>query len=290
MEKIKIFLWLGVSFLFLSCASQSPITPSKKERSIQGPLLAQVNDWRIGLEDFEKRLEVVKALLKDEKIKIDYDFKVRLLDEMITNAILAQEAIKRGMERDEEVIKAVEEYKQTILAERLKEELTKDLYVTDTEVESFYNQNREQLRGLAEFKVREIAVNSLSKANELAARLLQGEDFSRLAEENSLLESAKKGGDLGFITYEPNKKFDKFWATLATLDEGVVSAPFKGPDGKYYIIKLEAKRGGEIISLSKIRDNLKKVLEEKKRLDKINKIIQETKQKSKVIINTDLLK
>ena len=228
--------------------------------------------------------------MKDQGIKMDHNFKVRVLDELVKNALLAQEAKRRGLEQDKDVIEVVRRYKQTILAEKLKNDVTKNIYVTDIEVQEFYNKNREALKGLPEFKVREIVVDTEAKAKELSMRLLQGEDFANLAQANSVVESAKKGGDLGFISYNPDTKFDKFWAAVGALDAGGVSNPIKGPDGKYYILKLDAKREGEAIPLAKIKDELKKRLEDNKMSEKIEEVVVAAKQKAKVVINPGLLK
>ncbi|MDD5194824.1 MAG: peptidyl-prolyl cis-trans isomerase [Candidatus Omnitrophica bacterium] len=294
MKKIYILLIPGFVLFFslVGCQGTSSSRPDAKvtESQINGPLLAQVDDWRIGLDDFEKSLSALEPIIAKENIKIDRDFKMRVLDELVNNALLAQEAKRRGLDQDKDVIEVVNRYKQTILAEKLKNDMTRDVYVSDKEVEDFYAKNKDSMKGLPEFKVREIAVDNEAKAKEIYMRLLQGEDFSTIALTASTIESAKRGGDLGYISYDPNKKFSKFWSAVAALDEGNISNIFKGEDGKFYIIKLESKREGEAYPLSKIKEEIKKRLEEVRKGEKIGALISASKQKSKVIINPDLLK
>ncbi|MCM8831476.1 MAG: peptidyl-prolyl cis-trans isomerase [Candidatus Omnitrophica bacterium] len=296
MKKIYInFLLLFTLIIFISCQKSSLSSKTTKkveyeEYQINGPLLAQVNDWKLGVEDFNKSLKALEPLLKEQNITMDYNFKAKVLDELVRNAILAQEAKNRGFEEDKEIIQALKNYKQTLLAEKIKDEITKEIYITESEVEEFYNQNKQSFKSPPQFKIREIVVDSEEKAKALSKRILDGEDFSSLALNYSIAESAKKGGDLDFISFDPNVKFEKFWVAVASLEEGGVSNYFKGPDNKYYIIKLEKKKEGEVIPLSKIKYELKKGLEEVKRKEKIDALVNAAKQKYKIIINNDLLK
>jgi len=285
MKKIMFIILI----LFIACSTRETNISKKEELSIKGPLLAQVEDWKIGLEDFNDSVKLVEESLKDKNIKID---RKELLNEIIKNIILSYEAKQKGLDKDRNIIKAIEYYKNTLLAEKLISEITKDIYISDNDAELFYNQNKEAFKGAAEFKVKELAVETLSKAQEISNRITQGEDFSSLAKQYSLLSSSKNGGDLGFIKYnpnDPNKKFDKFWVVLSTMESGTISSPFKGEDGKYYIIKLEEKKGGEVIPFLKIKDELKRLLLEKKKKEKVDEFIESIKSKFKIIINSNLL-
>jgi len=285
MKKIMFIILI----LFIACSTRETNISKKEELSIKGPLLAQVEDWKIGLEDFNDSVKLVEESLKDKNIKID---RKELLNEIIKNIILSYEAKQKGLDKDRNIIKAIEYYKNTLLAEKLISEITKDIYISDNDAELFYNQNKEAFKGAAEFKVKELAVETLSKAQEISNRITQGEDFSSLAKQYSLLSSSKDGGDLGFIKYnpnDPNKKFDKFWVVLSTMEPGTISSPFKGEDGKYYIIKLEEKKGGEVIPFLKIKDELKRLLLEKKKKEKVDEFIESIKSKFKIIINSNLL-
>ncbi|MCM8788085.1 MAG: hypothetical protein NC935_08590, partial [Candidatus Omnitrophica bacterium] len=151
-----------ILIILISCQKPTSISKTAKitEEEINGPLLAQVDDWKFGLEDFNKSLKALEPLLKEQNITIDYNFKAKMLDELVRNAILSQEAKRRGLEEDKDIIKALKNYKHTLLAEKLKEEITKDIYITDSEVEEFYNKNKQSFKSPPQFKVREIVIDS----------------------------------------------------------------------------------------------------------------------------------
>jgi len=114
-------------------------------------------------------------------------------------------------------------------------------------------------------------------------QLLQGGDFATLAKEKSRSASSKQGGDLGFIS--KGKKFAQFdeVAFSDTLDVGRISNIFKGPDG-YYIIKLEAKKGGKQKSLSELWDDIKRGLTFLKQQQRIEELIGKLSRDAKIEI------
>ena len=81
---------------------------------------------------------------------------------------------------------------------------------------------------------------------------MQGGDFATLAKDHSKTPSAKNGGDLGFIAKgKKSAQFDQV-AFSGALEVGGISSIFKSPDG-YCVLKLEAKKGGELTFNAKWR-------------------------------------
>ena len=112
MKKQVWLIALVLMFLFVSaCGDNSPFSflksgkpksttgstttttqtsqPVVSNKPIKGPLLAQVNDWRIGLDDFESRLKT----LKDAGMDMAIDKKT-ILNELVNLVILSQVAEK----------------------------------------------------------------------------------------------------------------------------------------------------------------------------------------------------
>ncbi|MBN2119481.1 MAG: peptidyl-prolyl cis-trans isomerase [Candidatus Omnitrophica bacterium] len=260
-------------------------------RDINGPLLVQVNDWKMGLEDFEKRLKTLEPLAKQQNLDINsYEFKARVLRELVRTALLAQEAKARKLGEEKGVIEAMENYRQNLMAQKLIINTVKDISVTDVEIENFYNQNTDYFKTPEQVKVREIVVNDESEARNLYIRLLQGEDFSALAQKYSVVASKDKAGDLGYITYDINNKFRKFWDAVSALDKGEVSSIFKSDDGKFYIVKLDDKKEATTSSLSQVKENIRNALRVDKQNKAVNELVNVARQKAKVVINEDLLK
>lgn len=295
MGKVKMFI-LSIFILSLGLGCENFKFKKDKETvsgegEISGPLLAQVDNWKIGLEDFEKRLKSIEPLAKEQGVNINnYDFKRRVLTELVNNALLAGEAKRRGLDKDKDFKIALENFKQNLLAQLLLEKETADIVVTEAEISEFYNQKKQLFKSPEEIKIREIVLNDKSTANDLYIQLLQGEDFASLATKYSVADSKNKGGDLGYLQPDLKVKFQKFWEVALALDKGEISSIFKGEDGKYYIIKVEDKKEGKTLPLSEIKEDLKKALKAEKENKKLEELLNEAKARAKVVINEDLLR
>jgi len=288
---LAAMLVLGLIYGCSNISSSKKALTGQNAPAINGPLLARVNGWALGINDFNGYLDSLKPLAKAQKLNInDAKFKKRLLNDLVTTQILAQIAKKKGMDKDGDVKKAVRDYESSLLASKIKADLEKKITVSDTEAKTFYEQNKKFLRKPKEIKLREIVVSTESQAKNIYIQVLQGTSFASLATQYSVAKSAKKGGDLGYISYDSKKRFKKFWEVVLALDKGSISSIFKGNDGKYYIVKAEDIKGGQEIPFSEVKKQLKASLK-KDRMDKeLNKIMDTFKSKANVQINEDLLK
>jgi parvulin-like peptidyl-prolyl isomerase len=214
--------------------------------------------------------------------------KKSILQELVNVQILSKVAKERGINKDRDVKEAVENFRKSLLVQKLRQNITKDVVVTDAEIDNFYNTNRLAFQRPEERRVREIVVSSESQAKNILIRLLQGENFSVVARAVSNSDSASKGGDLGYITPQPEERFQKFWEVAFTTDKGETSSYFKGPKG-YYIVKVEDVRGGEAQPLDEVKGQIRQYLKSQKIQTKIEDIIYETKQRLKVTINEYLI-
>jgi peptidyl-prolyl cis-trans isomerase C len=265
-------------------AQREKTTPQKL--SVTGPVVAKVNNMPITLEDLNEEINSYNSLLAannrpEAKIttrdqKVDY-----LKNEMVRRLILYQEALDRGIDREAEVVKALEKTKMDLLVVELLRQETGKIDVNSKEIEDYYNTYKEQLKEPEERQIREVVVSNEQEAKDIMIQLLQGGDFATLAKERSISASAKNGGDLGFVKKgEKGVQFDEV-AFSDTLEAGRISSIFKGPDG-YYILKLEGKRGGKQRSLSEMWDDIKKGLTFLKQQKAIDDLIGKLSRVSKI--------
>ncbi|MFA5276736.1 MAG: peptidyl-prolyl cis-trans isomerase [Candidatus Omnitrophota bacterium] len=263
------------------------------ELKINGPLLARVNNWAIGLDDFKNYLKSLEPLAKTQKIDINNaEFKVKFLNDLIKNQILAQVAVNRGLDKSDDVLRALRDTRDTLLAAKVRDDLEKNISVSYAEVKAFYDKNKELFKKPQEVEVREIVVSNEPIAKEVLVKILQGENFESLARQYSTAASKDRGGDRGWLTPTPEdvRKNTKFWATVATLGKDDLPKLFKGDDGKYYIVKVDDIRGGQEVSLSEVEKDLEKALKADKIEQEENKVIDEFKRKARVEKSEDLLK
>jgi len=162
------------------------------------------------------------------------------LDELINQQLLVAGAEQSGLTNKKDIDAAVEEFRRTLIVREVAAEITEDIRGSEADAREFYDENKEEMVGPTEWRVREIVLDTKAKATELLTQILSGADFAEMARLNSIVATGSKGGDLGYITEEP---FAEMGAALLPLEEGDVSSVFKGPEG-FYIVKLEEKRDG----------------------------------------------
>lgn len=291
-----IFVFLFV-FLITGCEKLNISGMKKAEKPkygpVEGTVVAKINNYPVTKEELEQEIEAFNMIVPEdrpeEKIttreqKIDY-----LKNDITRRILLYQDALAKGLDRNKEVVQALEKTEQDLLVVELIKQLTRNIDVTSTEIEDYYNTYKEQLREPEEREIREIVVRTEPEAREILIQLLQGTEFADLARQRSISQTRKEGGSLGFI--KPGTKFPQFdnIAFSETLEVGRVSNIFKGPDG-YYIIKLESKRGGKQRSLSELWDDIKRVLTFVKQQKKIDDLFSKLSREAKFEYYEDRIK
>ncbi|MBD3264700.1 MAG: hypothetical protein GF375_06330 [Candidatus Omnitrophica bacterium] len=279
----------------------------------EGPVLARVNNWVLGVEEFEEEINnIIKANNGNPEIPVESlgllarmfvspfvttidlstpEGKKVYLDLLVNSELLAQEAEKRGLDEQPRIKERIRRRVVEILNLALLNEVLKDYKVTPSEVEEFYNtEYKKVVENMEQRKIREIVVDLEYKAKDILVEILGGADFSTLASTYSITPSAEGGGDLGYLTYNPNEKFQKFWEIALTLGEGEVSNVFKHPEKQeYYIIRVEDVRKGEPESLNKVYNQLEYLLTQKKSIEGIDKFLKDIKAKSDVTVNANYI-
>ncbi|MCR4336630.1 MAG: peptidyl-prolyl cis-trans isomerase, partial [Candidatus Omnitrophica bacterium] len=221
------------------------LSPAKTESSemstsLQGDVLARVGDWTLTAPEFKERLEALKQMVPDYDPK-DRESNKLVLEELIRQQLLVQEAINKGLDQNKDLIDAVEEFRRTLLVREMVTEILEQVKVTEEDAKKYYDANKQDFISPIEWKVREIIVDEEAKAKEILIDLYKGIDFAEMATNKSKSETAQKGGDLGYVSQFP---FPQMESTVQALEVGGVSGVVKGPAG-YYIVKLEQNRGGE---------------------------------------------
>jgi len=319
---MKRLCLLAILFLFFlniwGCENIPGITKTPKTLSLstpKGPVLARAGNWTITVDEFNKQVNNIielnegKTEIPIQRLGIlaqtlfpyyvesidlgTVEGKRIYLDFLMQLEMLAQEAELRGIQRRPEVAKSIRRSKVEILDVVLLEDIFETVTVTPIEVEDFYNNEyKKQLEDIEQRKVREIVVASQTKAKDMLVQLLTGANFSTLASEHSISESASKGGDLGYLVYREDYKFPKFWQMVGTLDEGENSSIFKHPGkDEYYIILVEDIKKGEVESLSEVYNYLEYVLIRRKNSEAVSNLITKIKDKkeSQIRVNSNLL-
>jgi len=297
---VAVVLFYLLSMGALGCDKLGRVMPKRvgpinlsTDIPVKGPVVARVNGMPITLNDLDEYVEVANSQVPDDepqnKIKTHEQKLGFLKDTLIRRMILYQDGLRRGLDRQPDVASAIEKIKMGLVLDALGKEEEKKVSVSSKDIEDYYNSYKEQLKEPEERSIREMVLANEQEAREVLIQLLQGADFATLAKEKSKAASAKDGGELGFISR--GKKFSQFDAVAfsETLEVGKTSSIFKGPDG-YYIIKLEAKRGGKQKSLSEMWDDIKRGLSFVKQQQNLDELINKLSAGAKIEVNEGQIK
>jgi parvulin-like peptidyl-prolyl isomerase len=180
-------------------------------------------------------------------------------------------------------------WRNQIRFERYRENLTKDVTVSDAEVEAFYNLNQDAYKSEEKIKARQIVVSDQAKADELLARAQAGEDFATLARENSE-ELADRDGALGAASgsTEPQP------VGAAALPGAVSQAAFalQGPgltdviaaNEKFYIVNVEEFVPSAVRPLEEVREEVRSAALESKKQGVLESTFEDLRDKAQVSV------
>ena len=207
----------------------------------------------------------------------------RLLDQMVVETVLFQEASRRGLSRDSEVRKLLHEAERQILIGRLIELLRKEKTapVTDEQVAEFYKANPESFKQPDSYRVSHILVSDSGTAQQALERIKGGEPFAKVAEELSTDPSKSRGGDIGF--FSKGQVIPEFEAAAAKLKPGEISGVVQTPLG-YHILLLTETKPAYQKTLEEVKDQIRKGLQNQQGQQAVQSVVQDLRSKSRIKI------
>ena len=198
------------------------------------------------------------------------------------NAALAQqflnrETLKQRLEQDITVSKYLNSFAETV-------------DVTPEEISKYYSENPEFFAHPDIIRASHILLLSEEKpdldaqvkerAEGLLDRAKKGEDFAKLAKENSVDGSASEGGDIGYVAKD-------------ALESDFADAVFSMSVGEfrlvktrlgYHIIKLTDKKKEGVASLNDVREDLAVLLKRSKAQAELTNLIGQLQEQAKIEI------
>ncbi|MEJ2744844.1 MAG: peptidylprolyl isomerase [bacterium] len=260
MKRIWLMAMVGVAACLYGCASAPSGTTTEKaepaaetskapvqtgETKAKDVVLARVGDTVITdtiLEDRINSMSRRRARFKSPKAKKE------LLNSLVELEVVYQEALKKGLDKDQKTIDRLEEYRRRVVATRLREKVLEDVKVSDRE--------------------------------------MKGEDFAALAKKYSFDQaSAAKGGDIG---YANKKKLSPqaYAAAINLKKEGALSDLIEGK-GDIRIIKATEVVPESKKPLEEVKSWLERMAKSKKQRETWQNYMDKLKKKGGVEVYED---
>lgn len=210
---------------------------------------ATVNGRPIYIEDVRAHAVARGWLQETEDLDANSDAFYLALEELIEIRLFSQEAEARGLDREADVRRQLENARERVLANAIYEEI--DQRAVDPEaIERLYRENAGRLGQGEEIHLRHIEFQTREAAEAAKRRLDQGERFEALAFE---LNTDGDGGDLGFANVSDLAPPVREAVAEANVSE--VVGPVQLQD-TWHIFRIEDRRAGGVPSLETLRPRI----------------------------------
>jgi len=306
-----IFMFAGLTFLFGQDAVEA--------------IVAIINDDVITLSQYKEQHESLYQMLRSRYQGEDFQKQYRalrkdLLNTMITELLLYQEAKSRGynvaeqikltienikeengLDSDEELKRALrqqgvdfEAWKKQMEENYMKQsvivtDVDRSIVIEDSEIVNYHKQHPDEFIEPAEYRLKAIYISAKDRNDdevealkrEIIEKIAAGEDFVSLAGQYSEGPEKESQGDLGsFKKGELEKTLEQ---AVEEIEAGESTPWLKVKDG-WYLLKLEEKKESRIKTFDEVRKEIEEKLFAEKRQKRLEEFLIELKEKSYIKI------
>jgi parvulin-like peptidyl-prolyl isomerase len=274
--------------------------------------IAVVGDERVSKAEFDRLLSQARASYKDSKRPFpdsgteEYvQLRDQIVQYLVRRAQFAEEADSRGIEiSDDQIEKRLDQlvqqyfqgdkkrYEQQLksngvtndqvredveaqlIQEELFKDVTKDVKVSDAELQKYYRENKKQYSTPAQRDIRHILLkkNQKALADSLAAQIRSGGNFEQLARKYSQDPGSKKvGGRLEISKGQTVPAFDR---VAFTIPKGQVSSPVKTQFGWHVIEALTAVQPAKTTPFNQVKQAIRQQLLQSKKSEASTKYVE----------------
>jgi len=294
-------------------------------------IVAVVNDDIITLSEYKAEHEALYTFLRSQLQGEEFDKqyeaqKKELLDRMITERLLLQEASKMDLNIEEQLRMIIDNIKaqnnigsdeelrrlmtqQGINFEAWKKqqergllqqavvfnEVGRNIAIDETDVINYYDQHPDQFTEPTEYRIRAIFISSEDKSGEEARRKMEeideklaaGEEMTALAEQYSEGPEKESQGDLG--TFKEGELAEPLQKAVENLATGSMTSWIQMPSGCFRI-KLEEKKESRLKPFEEVRDEIEDTLFNQEQQERLQEYLEDLKNRSyiKILISDPL--
>ena len=187
--------------------------------------------------------------------------RAQLLDNLIRGEIIAEEAVKEGLDKTTDTASLLQLSRLEILQQAGATHYLDDKKPTDAELKAEYDA---QVAGMpkTQYHARHILVASQDAAQKIIDQLKKGAKFEDLAKKDSIDSSKEQGGELGWFT--PSNMVKPFADAVVSLKKGEITpVPVQSQYG-WHVIQLEDTRDTPVPPLEQVKDRVAQLVEAKK--------------------------
>lgn len=221
--------------------------------------LAKVNGVTIP----KSRLELVMKGLTAQGQKDTPETRKQVKTDLIKQEVLAQEAIRKKLDKDSDIATQMIIARQSVLIRALQADFIKNNIPSEKELRDEYQAVSAASMGDQEYNPRHILVSTEAEAKDIIAKIKKGGKFEQIAKDKSTDDGSKnKGGELGWSSARSYTQ--PFAEALVKLKNGeMTQEPVKTSFG-WHVIRLDGMRPLKIPPFEEVKQQVQqKVLQRK---------------------------
>ncbi|HRE18882.1 MAG TPA: peptidylprolyl isomerase [Rhodocyclaceae bacterium] len=270
----KILLASAASLLVLgACNSDQNAKPAAVAPAAKEAAEATVN----GVVISKKRVDMIVKQAGGNGQADSLEARQGIVDKLIMQTLVAEEAVKKGLDKSPEVIEQIDLMRQSVLASAYVQDLIKNGAASDEVLKAEYERIKATITG-SEYKARHILVEKEAEATAIIAKLKKDPgSFEKLAMEKSKDAGSKaSGGELGW--FDLSRMVPEFAAAVSKLEKGAITQePVKTPYG-YHVIQLEDSKPIEAPPFEEVKPHLAQQVQQQN----LKKHLDDLKAKAKI--------
>lgn len=279
-----------------SSPSQPAAAPNALSAEEVGEVLAEVNGMQVGTKEFDRTYARAMPSRPQDEVQDDNAKKQEVLDRLIADKLLYQEALRQGLDKDPKI--------QRMMINTL---LRKDVYgtlrnsdISDEELQAYFEEHKDEFIVPEKVQVKRILIRISDETPEADARKKidniltevrkDPDSFKDWAIKESQDPFARRGGDVGFISKSGKPGLDsKVVEEAFKLDAGQISDVFKTDDG-LNIIQVVNKRDRVERSFEQMKGAVLRRLKTDKSRNLQENYVDNLKKNAKIVVNDEKLK
>lgn len=265
----KLLIALSACALLVGCT---------KPADQNNPVVATVDSTAITAKDVQDEMKGLPEMAK-EFFK-GPEGMARFVDELTKREMLYLEAKKRGIDKDKDVDKRIEDFKRMTMIQKMIEKEIEEKskqQPSEQEMKDFYEKNKDEFVENAQIRLSQIVVKSQDEAKKVQERLQKGEDFKEIA--------GGKGGDMGF--FKRGDLSPQLENVAFRLKKGQASPPIPMKDGFHILMVTDIK--GTTVEFEKAKAVIAQRLMMDRQKTVFDKFIEDVKKNYKIDIKKDEL-
>ncbi|HVH84508.1 MAG TPA: peptidylprolyl isomerase [Steroidobacteraceae bacterium] len=258
----RLLLAAALGLQLTACA------PKASAPADTSPPVATVNGKPISRDLYEFYVKNVSGKTSAE---LTPDIRDKLLDNMVRGEVIAQEAVRQGLDKSGDTAYILELSRLNVLGQAVGDHYLKDKKPTEPELRADYDAYV-AAAPKTEYHARHILVATEPFAEKVIQRLGRGEKFEDLARVESMDPSKSNGGDLSWI--RPESVPPEFMKALESLKPGeYTKTPVQTSFG-WHIVQLVETRPLAPQAYEQRKPRIEQEIERKKFKDYIDELMR----------------